>query len=137
MTNTVVAGSTANCAGTVVSDGFNVSDDLTRAFGQASDRNGIDPGLAPFDNTALSPSARPLEGSPLVDTGGDCETVDQLDALRPTDGDGDGTASCDVGAVEVPGVPGPSDPTDDPTDPDAPRPAAPATPVAGRPTFTG
>jgi CSLREA domain-containing protein len=137
LTNTVVAGSTANCAGTVESDGFNVSDDLTCAFGQATDRNGIDPGLAPFDNTALSPSARPLEGSPLIDTGGECGGVDQLDAVRPTDGDDDGEARCDIGAVEVPGDLAPTNPTDDPTDPDSPLPAAPATAVAARPTFTG
>lgn len=142
LSNTVVAGSAANCAGTVVSAGFNVSDDLTCAFGLASDRNGTDPELAAFDNTAVSPSYTPLEGSPLVDTGGDCAALDQLGGIRPTDGDDDGEARCDVGSVETegdPATPGPDEPTDPGTnpDPDAPRPAEPATPVATRPTFTG
>jgi hypothetical protein len=146
--NTVVAASTlGNCNDAVISEGFNVSDDATCAFGDATDRNAIDPGLAPFDNTQLSPTARPLEGSPLIDTGGDCFALDQLDAGRPTDGDGDGTAACEVGAVESPAAAGPPvDPTDDPDDPadpagsgdpSTPLPATPASAVTARPTFTG
>ena len=143
--NTVVADSAlGNCNDAVGSSGFNVSDDATCSFGDATDRTGIDPGLAPFDNTALSPSAPPLVGGALIDSGGDCLPVDQYDGVRPTDGDGDGSAACDVGAVESPAVAGPPvDPGEDPTDPGdpsapGPLPTAPAaTPVGARPTFTG
>jgi len=140
--NTVVAQSDlGNCDNPVVSQGYNVSDDDTCAFDQSTDRTEIDPQLAAFDNTTLTASYTPLAGSPLIDTGGDCPTVDQLDAPRPTDGNGDGDARCDVGAVETPGPPSDADPTDpgsDPqSDPTSPAPAGPATPVAARPTFTG
>jgi CSLREA domain-containing protein len=139
--NSVVADSAlGNCNDAVTSDGFNVSDDATCSFGEATDRIGIDPGLAPFDPTAYSPSAPPSEGSALIDTGGDCLAVDQYDALRPTDGDGDGSASCDVGAVESDAVAGPPiDPagSTDPAGPSTPLPAAPATAVIARPAFTG
>jgi hypothetical protein len=136
--NTVVADSDlANCNDPVASAGFNVADDDSCSFDQATDRNGIDPGLGALDTMTATASFPLLADSPLIDTGGDCESVDQLDGVRPTDGDGDGTVACDVGAIEAPGVAGPADPTDDPTDPDAPLPAAPATAVPGRPTFTG
>lgn len=141
--NTVVARSDLeNCDNPVTSLGFNVSDDETCAFDQASDRTELDPQLAAFDNTTLTASFTPSAGSPLIDTGGDCLAIDQLDAVRPTDGDDDGVAGCDVGAVEAPGDLVPVDPTDpadptDPVDPTAPLPADPATPVAARPTFTG
>lgn len=140
--NTVVAQSDVqNCDNPVVSEGFNVSDDDTCAFDQPTDRIGLDPQLAIFDNTTLTASYTPLAGSPLVDTGGDCPTVDQLDGTRPTDGDGDGDAGCDVGSVETAGIPSDPDPTDpgsDPQgDPGSPTAAVPATPVSARPTFTG
>ncbi|WP_395375868.1 choice-of-anchor Q domain-containing protein [Marinicella sp. W31] len=62
-----------------------------------------DPMLEPLtDNGGSTQTHRPLFDSPLVDGGNDllCLEVDQRDVLRPQDGDGDGTATCDIGAVE-------------------------------------
>lgn len=45
-----------------------------------------------------------VPGSPAVDAGEDsvCPSVDILGAPRPADGNGDGSAACDMGAYEVP-----------------------------------
>ncbi len=44
----------------------------------------------------------PLPGSPLVDAAGTaCPEVDQRGLNRPADGDGDGAADCDIGAIEL------------------------------------
>jgi hypothetical protein len=44
----------------------------------------------------------PLSGSPVVDAGTntDCAGQDQLGVPRPQDGDLDGDAVCDIGAIE-------------------------------------
>ena len=145
-TNTVLADhDLGNCDAPPSSDGFNVSDDGTCAFAQASDRNDLDPGLAPLDVLGASPAFPLLDGSPLIDTGGECLPTDQLGAVRPTDGNGDGEATCDVGAIERAGIAGPADdqptdPTDpgtDPTDEPVLPSAEAARPVSARPTFTG
>src|SRR5690606_2982347 len=108
--NTVVAGNHDDCwdAGpggsmTVLGDP-SVDGDGSCGLSGASDRTVADPMLAPLaDNGGPTATHAPLPGSPLVDTGVDaeCPTADQRGAPRPFDGDGDGTATCDVGAVEV------------------------------------
>lgn len=57
-------------------------------------------------------------GSPAVDTGndGNCELADERGEARPIDGDADGAAHCDLGAIEMAApapapAPGPSGPT--------------------------
>lgn len=92
------------------------------------------------DNGGPTLTHLPLAGSPAIDSAVDatCQTADQRGIVRTQDGDGDGTSTCDVGAVEVvhsttPTTEGP----DDDVDADTAGPAAPATPTVARPTFTG
>ena len=63
----------------------------------------LDPKLSPLgDNGGPTPTHLPLAGSPAIDLGGSvCPRRDQRGALRPADGDGDGQARCDSGAVEA------------------------------------
>ncbi|WP_395373433.1 choice-of-anchor Q domain-containing protein [Marinicella sp. W31] len=63
-----------------------------------------DPMLGPLaDNGGLTLTHLPLSGSPVIDSGDDtiCPEFDQRGETRPQDGDSDGTASCDIGAVEL------------------------------------
>jgi hypothetical protein len=43
-----------------------------------------------------------MSDSPVIDAGDNaaCPAVDQRGVARPIDGDGDGVAVCDIGAVE-------------------------------------
>ena len=54
------------------------------------------------DNGGFTPTYSLLPGSPAIDTGSPstCPAMDQRDMLRPIDGDGNGSATCDVGAFE-------------------------------------
>ena len=56
------------------------------------------------DNGGSTRTRMPLAGSPLRDAGDDanCPALDQRRAARPQDGDGNGVAHCDIGAVEAP-----------------------------------
>lgn len=62
----------------------------------------LDPKLQPLTN---SPAYHPLYiNSPAVDAGfpADCPTIDQAGSIRPIDGNMDGSAICDIGAIEAP-----------------------------------
>ena len=63
-----------------------------------------DPGLASAlgQRGGFTTTLPLLDGSAAIDAGTntDCAAVDQRGAQRPFDGDGDGTATCDVGAFE-------------------------------------
>ncbi|HEV7730665.1 MAG TPA: right-handed parallel beta-helix repeat-containing protein [Candidatus Binatia bacterium] len=85
-----------------VSAGDNVDQDGSCVLGGPRDRSGIDPLLGPLaDNGGPTFTHEPLAGSPLIDAdGGTCLALDQRSIARPTDGDGDGTSACDIGAVE-------------------------------------
>lgn len=54
------------------------------------------------DNGGATWTQALLPGSPALDTGDNvtCELTDQRGTVRPIDGNGDGTAVCDIGAVE-------------------------------------
>ncbi len=86
-----------------VSAGDNVDQDGSCALAGPRDRSGIDPLLGPLaDNGGPTFTHEPLDASPLVDAdGGTCLPLDQRSVARPTDGNGDGTAACDIGAVEL------------------------------------
>lgn len=66
----------------------------------------LDPMLGVLsDNGGTTLTHLPLTGSPAIDSGspGSTIVVDQTGAVRPSDGDMDGVATNDIGAVEVPG----------------------------------
>lgn len=111
---------TITAAGTITSLGYNLIGNtsgctITPAAGDqfGSAANPIDPHLGPLTDLGSSNGTRgmlPLSGSPAIDTGdpilddgsgGTCQPADQANTSRPLDGDGDGTARCDIGAVEV------------------------------------
>ncbi|MEZ4280302.1 MAG: choice-of-anchor Q domain-containing protein [Myxococcota bacterium] len=92
-----------NCAAAVTSLGSNVSDDGSCFPSDAGsgDQASVDPMITPRIGGI---GHFPLAGSPVIDAGDDttCPPVDQLGTGRPIDGDGDSTARCDVGAIELP-----------------------------------
>lgn len=59
-------------------------------------------GFVPHLTVALTENSLALDSADPNDPegSGSCETVDQRGASRPFDGDGDGTAICDIGAFE-------------------------------------
>ena len=85
-------------------DGVNASSDATCGFVRPDDVSSTPLGLSPLATTGGSPGHTPLPGSPLIDriTTDSCNPLDQRGNPRPEDGDGDGWADCDIGAVEVP-----------------------------------
>jgi CSLREA domain-containing protein len=98
--NTIVADSGGtNCGGNVTSLGHNLFDD-TSCPTQASDLQ-AEPKLGQWvmDFTMARP---PMAGSPAIDAGANCPTIDQHGTARPKDGDSDGLATCDIGAIEAP-----------------------------------
>ena len=120
--NTIIAGNPhnggADCSGSFTSLGHNLIGDIrdcnfTVATG---DRVGtvdiaIDPKLGPLqDNRGRTFTHALLPNSPAVDAGNPaapgssgnaCEAADQRGVARPVDGNGDGTARCDIGAYEL------------------------------------
>jgi hypothetical protein len=118
--NTIVAGNeNGDCraepdSALPTSLGHNLDEDGTCGLSEPGDVSGANPYLGPLaDNGGPTMTHAILTvGSPAVD-GGDgeyCPAADQRGAPRPVDGDGSGSAQCDIGAFEYRGVvppPGP------------------------------
>ncbi len=107
VTNTIVAGGCFNSASgegePLRSGGGNLDRLAECGFDDPTDLANRDPALGPLaDNGGLTLTHEPLPGSPVIDAGvdADCPATDQRGEARPFDGDGDGEAHCDIGAVE-------------------------------------
>ena len=111
--NTIIANNTGgDCTingiapelmGSIVSNGHNLSGDSSCSFAHPSDLINTDPMLGPLQNHGGSTvTFSPLPTSPAIDAGdnANCLATDQRGVMRPQDGDNDGTAVCDIGAVE-------------------------------------
>jgi uncharacterized repeat protein (TIGR01451 family)/CSLREA domain-containing protein len=116
--NTIVAGNhdksgtgaeDCSISGTFNSQGYNLVGDGADCPGDGvGDQSTADPKLGPLaDNGGDTQTHVLLFGSPAIDAA-DCTdlssapvTTDQRGVSRPVDGNGDGVATCDVGAYEV------------------------------------
>jgi hypothetical protein len=116
ITNTIVAyNDNSNCSigGTLHSGGYNLEDGNWCMLLSTGDITGTNPLLLPMvyyggPSVGASTSQEqmltyaPSSVSPAIDAGDNttCAAVDQRGVSRPIDGDGDSTATCDIGAFE-------------------------------------
>ncbi len=103
--SSIIAGSAAShCAGSPITSGdFNIDSNGTCGLIGGNDRNNVDPQLGPLaDNGGPTFTQLPAATSPAIDGGNPtgCPATDQRGETRPADGNGDGSAVCDAGAVE-------------------------------------
>lgn len=106
--NTIVAGnaapSGADCNGTAISQGGNLVSSGTCGLAGPGDLANISPQLGPLaNNGGPTLTHLPQTGSPAIDAGSNagCPSADQRGIGRPLDGNGDGSLTCDIGAVET------------------------------------
>ena len=107
--NSIVANTAngGNCAGTITSDGYNLSSDNTCAFSNAGDLNNKNPKLGVLNKNGGPTETMALQkGSPALDAGnpagcrdfsGTLLKTDQRGLPRPGKGE---TTGCDMGAYE-------------------------------------
>lgn len=103
--NTLLARNGVDCLGPIISLDHNLIGDPTRCVItlQPSDLTG-DPRVGVFTDPGIPGTGHVplLPDSPAIDaaTNAVCPALDQRGQPRPVDGTGDGTALCDIGAVE-------------------------------------
>ncbi|MBA3415529.1 MAG: hypothetical protein H0U10_09930 [Chloroflexia bacterium] len=108
-------------AGTFSSQGYNLLGASPGSILAPTDIVDPNPLLGPLANNGGSTQTHALQtGSPAIDAanpaapgsgGTACETTDQRGTIRPQDGDGDASATCDIGAFEKAAGGGGGDPT--------------------------
>jgi len=104
-------GAGPNCLGGITSGGHNLDGDGSCSLAAPGDISNADPLLGPLaDNGGPTATYALLDSSPAVDAGpatgctdrdGAPLLSDQRGVARPLDGNGDGSATCDLGALEV------------------------------------
>lgn len=118
--NTLIAGNMAggqqpsDCGGVLTSGGYNIvarTVFCTITGDTTGTVTGVSPNLGPLaDNGGPTPTHALLPGSLGIDVGSPaapgsggsaCAATDQRGLTRPQDGNSDGSAICDIGAVEV------------------------------------
>jgi hypothetical protein len=117
ISNTLIDDNTTyDCSGDpgtyVTSGGYNLTNWTNCGLTGPGDQQATSAVLGPLqDNGGWTETIALLSGSPGIDEGNPatpgsggsaCAAEDQRGWARPTDGDGDSTASCDIGAYEVP-----------------------------------
>jgi len=110
LSNTIITGngpgSLADDCNAVLSEGggnlIGNSSECRMSNAQASDHLNVNPELQPLADAGGFTRVH-LPGTAAVDSAvlAICPTSDQLGLLRPQDGDGNGAAECDAGAVEM------------------------------------
>jgi hypothetical protein len=120
--NVITNGLPAECAGAIISQGYNLLKNntgcnfiATTGDQVGTNANPIDPLLSSLQNNGGTTFTHALSPySPAVDAGdpagcrnstGGLLTIDQRGYNRTTDGDLDGIAICDIGAIELPALP--------------------------------
>ena len=104
--NTIVAsGSPNNCDNPIGSQGNNLESANSCGLAAAGDKIDTNPRLGTRQNNGGATWTHALlAGSPAIDAGTNsgCPATDQRGVARPIDGNWDGNAVCDIGAVEAP-----------------------------------
>ena len=104
LNHTVLADNQTNCQGAspFTSLGYNLDSGASCGLTEASDYSSADARLESLaDNGGVTLTYALLFGSPAIDGGSvTCISNDQRSVSRPIDGDGDGSAVCDIGAYE-------------------------------------